>query len=160
VVDSGVLPTKITSIYTDRIYSFVVYKASWSGDLANLSLEFLDVNDNVLGAIRTSTKSTYAVKCEKGTSLSSMMEITNVGTNNPILAGELSFSSTQIIYTTKHWHYEYIPSFTIDCNASSIVKIRASNVRISSNYTGGTGGAFLYLQQRDRTPGCAVVSQV
>jgi len=148
VFDTGVLSTKTMNINVNKTHAIVAYKASWASDLADMSLEFLDSSDNVIAAIKTSTKSTYATKCEKGTSLSSLTEVTNVGTSNPFLLGELTFSSTQVVFTNRLGNLEYVPSFTIDCSATSITKVRASNVRVSTNYTGGTGGAYVFLQQR------------
>jgi hypothetical protein len=155
VEDTGVQGTKTIEFDPTISYRFRCYNQSWGGDKADVDLEFLDASDSVVCAIRNIDSSNYLYGYGSdlyyGSSLSSLTLAPqyNSGDGAVTTTGYITCSDTAITFTSDTVStYSNNQSFSFNCAANTITKVRISNARAISNYTGGTGAAFVSLFKR------------
>lgn len=155
VEDTGVQGTKTIEFDPTISYRFRCYNQSWGGDKADVDLEFLDASDSVVCAIRNIDSSNYLYGYGSdlyyGSSLSSLTLAPqyNSGDGAVTTTGYITCSDTAITFTSDTVStYSNNQSFSFNCAANTITKVRISNARALSNYTGGTGAAYISFFKR------------
>lgn len=141
--DTNVLSTATFDIDPTHTFHIEAMNSTWSNDLADISLEFLNASDAVVAAIRTTTTGNYGNYLQYGATLGSLSNAGGAGYRQT--NGQISFSSTQLIYTANNTS-NYNASFTFNCSGLTITKVRVSGVRAKSTYT-GSGSAQVLFQR-------------
>lgn len=141
--DTNVLSTITFPLNYEHTFHIEAMNSTWSNDLADLSLEFLNASNAVVAAIRTTTTDNYGNYLQYGASLASLANTGGAGYRQT--NGNLTFSATQMIYTK--WNSSnYNDSFAFNCAANTITQVRVSGVRAKSTYT-GSGSAYVLFQR-------------
>ena len=149
VVTTGTLSTKTLNIDITKSYFINCANTSATNDLSNIDLEFLDSSNSVVCAVRNIDSShDYASDLFYGSSLSSLTQTGQAyGTfNNQVTKGNISFTPTALVFTNTATG-AFNTSFSFNCSANTITKVRISNVIATSNSTGGSGIAHVILQK-------------
>lgn len=129
----------------DWVLRFNAYNACWDADYCNVTIEFLDQVDSVIAILKTVKDSNpYRHRVEYGVSSSSLTMATQVGPY-PNTTGDITFTDNSIVYTNIR-STNYNDSFTINCPAYLIRKIRISNLYVDSSWTGGLCSAGVDLR--------------
>jgi hypothetical protein len=149
VQDTGTLSTKTIVLPRLKRMFFYAYKSSWTGDISDVDLEFLDDSDSVIAAIRVRASGAYTVSMQYGASLSSLTTASTTGLPWYHAQGHFTFSGTHLTYTNVA--NSWISAWSLACSADTIKKVRASNVRCKSNYTAAPDNARVQLNY-DYTP--------
>jgi hypothetical protein len=129
-------PSKTLPISVNSSYTINTLNGFWSGDISDLIVEFLDPQDNVVAAISTLDAGAreFTSIFRYGSNLGNMIFVSeNILTN-----GTISFEEGLLRFTngTGYGFNGNTPSFTLACDARSIVSARFSGIRVRSTYTG------------------------
>ncbi|MGE6162264.1 hypothetical protein ACLHZ7_15255 [Aeromonas salmonicida] len=145
LANTGVIPTKtIAMAVRDVVFRLDLRNAVLTPDYCDMDLEFLDAGGVVLAAIRTRWDAAYRHGLWYGPNLATLTKAAQLG-SYPQTSGSLSFTDSAIIFTTDTGTNKN-QSFSITCNTLAITQLRFSNLRAQSSYTGGTGGAYVYVE--------------
>lgn len=140
---TAIAPTVTYAIDTTRSFKFFGSNANWYPDFAIIAVEFLDSSDTVVAAFKT-FQNLYGINVKYGPNLSNLTTTAGSATTFPQPGGTFSFNSTQLVFVTDN-SYD-ISNFTFNCAASTIKKIRVSELFTQSTWTGGNvGGAHIYF---------------
>lgn len=124
-----------------RVYA---YNGTGQNDIANLSLEILDANNNVLAAIKVERVNSFRNELYYGNSLTDLIKTGTTGTY-PQTNGDLSFTESGMIY------YNLAPtnfndSFQFDVDLTSATKVRVFGYAKAEAIRGnGSAGAYIRI---------------
>lgn len=135
VIDTGIAPTKTIDIDIMRSLVLLSYNASASGDTAQGDFEFLDINDNVVCAIKVVSGS-YSNNLYYGPTLATANNLAPVNGYAKVY-GTLSFTNSGLRYDAG-FITNVVTNFVYPIDVSAVKKVRVSNLRAISNYTSGT----------------------
>lgn len=141
--DTNVLTTITFPLNYEHTFHLEALNSTWTNDLADMSLEFLNASNAVVAALRTTTTNNYGNYLQYGASLAGLSNAGGAGYRQT--NGDLTFSSTQMVYTKLN-SSNYNDSFAFNCAANTITQVRVSGVRAKSTYT-GSGSAYVLFQR-------------
>lgn len=139
--DTGVLPNITFNLDPTHTFYIRGLNSSWAGDKAEMNLEFLNASDAVVAALKTVDNGNYGHDLKYGATLAGA--VASGGAGYKQTDGVLTFSSTQMIFTS-NISTNYNASFTFNCSANTITKVRISGVRAKSTYTGNASALILF----------------
>jgi len=132
--------TTTIDIDPDWIYLIGGRNANWTGDEHRIDYEFLDSNDNVVGAARQMFSATFKSRIYHGPDLANLVHSGDTGTY-PNVNGYWFIENDALYFRTvpdgnNAYQYDFIQQFS-----STPTKLRISNAYAESNYS-TTGGAY------------------
>lgn len=122
----------VTQNYFDRKakYRFFAGNTSWSGDYAEIDIEFLTEDNTVRAAIRTRRVGTYTTQLYYGPNLSSLIAAGRSSDGGYYAEGDLSFTDTQMLFTNTRADF-YNDNFILGgLNMTDVVKFRYTNAYV------------------------------
>ena len=138
-VSPVILPFDATLVHTLQSY-----RGSGGGSDAKADIEFLDISDNVIAAIRVAPDGTYGSEISMG---SSLVTLGTPSTGSAIVYGRLEFIGTSIDYINEHPVFGGAANTSFSCDTTAITQVRISSVR-ALEATGLSTVAFVIFQRR------------
>lgn len=117
--------------------------ASWNGDRHKWTFEVMDVNDNVILALKSETDGTFRSGLWVGTNLNSLKKC-STGGSYPRVTGLLTFTDSSINYVS-YDKVHYIRDFTYNVDLTKASKIRVGGEATSTYTSGSTSGGWIRI---------------
>ena len=129
-------PTIINQFDLNWVLDFECWNSSSNRDTHKMTFELLDIDDNVLFAIKSETDGTRSSGLWYGRSLVSMNKAVKVGTQTST-QGLLSFDGGKVVYTNNQ-SGSYNNSFWYNVDIRSAVKLRVSGQALATFSSSGS----------------------